>query len=84
VLHIAVSSPTKKGLAAMSMRKLADDFGAGAMSLYQLLPEQDALLDEDVRRRLRQDRSASSTDEDSEDGAAQAAISTRAALTRHL
>lgn len=44
VLHVAVKMADEKGLAAVSMRKLADRLGAGAMSLYHYFPNKDELI----------------------------------------
>jgi hypothetical protein len=72
----------EKGLAAVSMRKLADQLGAGAMSLYHYFPNKDALLDEMVDAIFARIE-APSTDEDWKTALRKRAISTRAALTRH-
>jgi AcrR family transcriptional regulator len=44
VLQVAVRLDDEKGLAAVSMRKLADELGAGAMSLYYYVPNKDELI----------------------------------------
>ena len=82
VLHVAVKTADAKGLAAVSMRKLADELGAGAMSLYHYFPNKDALLDEMVDAVFSRIE-APSTDEDWKTALRKRAISTRAALTRH-
>jgi AcrR family transcriptional regulator len=45
VLETAVAYADRHGLDALSMRKLADELGAGAMSLYHYVPNKDDLLD---------------------------------------
>ena len=44
VLEVAVKMADEEGLAAVSMRKLADRLGAGAMSLYHYVPNKDELI----------------------------------------
>lgn len=45
VLQAAVALADRDGIDAMTMRRLAVELGAGAMSLYYHLPNKDALLD---------------------------------------
>ncbi len=45
VLRTAVELAARDGIEAVSMRKLADELGAGAMSLYYYVPNKDELLD---------------------------------------
>jgi AcrR family transcriptional regulator len=45
VLHAAVALAERDGIESLSMRKLADDLGVGAMSLYHYVPNKDDLLD---------------------------------------
>ena len=45
VLRTAVDYADRHGLAALSMRKLADELGAGAMSLYHYVPNKTDLID---------------------------------------
>ena len=45
VLHAAVALAMREGMDAVSMRKLADELGVGAMSLYHYVPNKDDLLD---------------------------------------
>ena len=82
VLHVAVKVADENGLAAVSMRKLADQLGAGAMSLYHYFPNKDALLNEMVDAVFARIE-APSTDENWKTALRKRAISTRAALTRH-
>ena len=44
VLQAAVALADRDGLESLSMRKLADDLGAGAMSLYHHVPNKEQLL----------------------------------------
>ncbi len=45
MLETAVAFADRHGLEALSMRKLADELGAGAMSLYHYVPNKEQLLD---------------------------------------
>jgi AcrR family transcriptional regulator len=45
VLRTAVALAARDGIEALSMRKLADELGAGAMSLYYYVPNKEELLD---------------------------------------
>jgi AcrR family transcriptional regulator len=45
VLRTAVAFADRHGLEALSMRKLGEELGAGAMSLYYHVPNKDQLLD---------------------------------------
>src|SRR5436190_5442381 len=45
VLGTAVALAARDGIDALSMRKLADELGAGAMSLYHYVPNKEELLD---------------------------------------
>ena len=45
VLRAAIDLAVRDGLEALSMRRLADELGAGAMSLYHYVPNKDRLLD---------------------------------------
>ncbi len=45
VLETAVAFADRHGLEALSMRKLADELGAGAMSLYHYVPNKVDLID---------------------------------------
>jgi AcrR family transcriptional regulator len=48
VLEAAIALAVRDGIEALSMRKLADELGAGAMSLYHYVPNKERLLDEMV------------------------------------
>src|SRR3954451_9063992 len=45
VLRAAVELAVRDGIESLSMRKLADELGAGAMSLYYHVPNKEQLLD---------------------------------------
>lgn len=45
VLNVAVALADREGIEAVTMRRIANELGAGAMSLYYHLPNKDALLD---------------------------------------
>ena len=45
VLETAVALAVRDGLGSLTMRKLADELGAGAMSLYYYVPNKEELLD---------------------------------------
>ncbi len=45
VLQAAVALAARDGIESLSMRKLADELGAGAMSLYHYVPNKVQLLD---------------------------------------
>jgi AcrR family transcriptional regulator len=45
VLRAAIDLAVRDGLEALSMRRLADELGAGAMSLYHYVPNKERLLD---------------------------------------
>ena len=45
MLETAVALADRHGLEALSMRRLADELGAGAMSLYHYVPNKEQLID---------------------------------------
>ncbi|MBM2622908.1 TetR/AcrR family transcriptional regulator [Actinoplanes sp. LDG1-06] len=45
VVDAAIRIADAEGLAALTMRRIAQDIGAGAMSLYTYVPDKDRLLD---------------------------------------
>jgi AcrR family transcriptional regulator len=45
VLQAAVALAARDGIDSLTMRKLADELGAGAMSLYHYVPNKEELLD---------------------------------------
>ena len=44
VLHTAVALAARGGIESLTMRRLADELGAGAMSLYHYVPNKEELL----------------------------------------
>jgi AcrR family transcriptional regulator len=45
VLEAAIALAARDGIESLTMRKLADELGAGAMSLYHYVPNKEQLLD---------------------------------------
>jgi AcrR family transcriptional regulator len=45
IVETAVSLAQREGIESLTMRKLADELGAGAMSLYYYVPNKEVLLD---------------------------------------
>ena len=45
VLEAAIALAARDGIESLTMRKLADELGAGAMSLYYYVPNKDQLID---------------------------------------
>lgn len=48
VLHAAVALAARDGIESLTMRRLAEELGAGVMSLYHYVPSKERLLDEMV------------------------------------
>jgi AcrR family transcriptional regulator len=82
VLKAAVELADREGIEAVTMRRLADELGAGAMSLYHHVPNKDALLDGMVDR-VFAEIEPPSTDLEWKEALRRRAISTREALRRH-
>jgi AcrR family transcriptional regulator len=82
VLDAAIALARRDGIEALTMRKLADELGAGAMSLYHHVPNKDQLLDGMVDI-VFGEIEPPSTDLDWKTAMRRRAISTRAALKRH-
>jgi AcrR family transcriptional regulator len=82
VLTTAVALADRHGLESLSMRKLADELGAGAMSLYHHVPNKEQLLDGMVDI-VFGEIELPSTDVDWKTAMRRRAISTREALNRH-
>jgi AcrR family transcriptional regulator len=82
VLDAAVELADREGIEAVTMRRLADQLGAGAMSLYHHLPNKDALLDGMVDR-VFSEIELPTTVGDWKEAMRRRAGSTRAALRRH-
>src|SRR5215210_4228787 len=82
VLEAAVALAQRDGLESLSMRKLADELGAGAMSLYHHVANKEQLLDGMVDI-VFGEIELPTTDEDWRDAMRKRALSTREALRRH-
>ena len=82
VLQTAVAFADRHGLEALSMRKLAEELGAGAMSLYYYVPNKVSLLDGMVDI-VFGEIEPPSTDLDWKTAMRKRAVSTRDALRRH-
>ena len=72
----------REGLESLSMRKLADELGSGAMSLYHYVPNKEQLLDGIVDI-VFSEIEPPSTDVDWKTAMRKRAVSTREALRRH-
>jgi AcrR family transcriptional regulator len=82
VLQAAVALAAREGIESLTMRKLADELGAGAMSLYHYVPNKDELLDGMVDI-VFGEIELPTTDVDWRTAMRRRAISTREALNRH-
>ncbi len=82
VVETAVALADRDGLDALSMRKLADELGAGAMSLYHHVPGKEQLVDEMIDV-VFGEIEPPSTGGDWKEELRGRARSTRAALNRH-
>jgi AcrR family transcriptional regulator len=82
VLEAAVALAARDGIESLTMRKLADELDAGAMSLYHYVPNKVALLDEMVDV-VFGEIELPATDDDWRAAMRRRAISTREALNRH-
>jgi AcrR family transcriptional regulator len=82
VLQTAVAFADRHGLEALSMRKLADELGAGAMSLYHYVPNKTDLIDGMVDI-VFGEIEPPSADVDWRTAMRRRAVSTREALNRH-
>ncbi len=82
VLEAAVAFADRHGLEALSMRKLADELGAGAMSLYHYVPNKTDLIDGMVDL-VFGEIEPPSLELDWKAAMRRRALSTRAALNRH-
>jgi AcrR family transcriptional regulator len=82
VLEAAVALAARDGIESLTMRRLADELGAGAMSLYHYVPNKEELLDGMVDI-VFGEIELPSTDVDWRTAMRRRAISTRAALKRH-
>jgi AcrR family transcriptional regulator len=82
VLYAAVALAARDGIESLTMRKLADELGAGVMSLYHYVPNKDELLDGMVDI-VFGEIELPPTDVDWRSAMRRRAISTRDALNRH-
>ena len=82
VLHAAVALAARDGIESLTMRKLADELGVGAMSLYYYVPNKEQLIDGMVDI-VFGEIEPPSTDVDWKTAMRRRAISTREALNRH-
>jgi AcrR family transcriptional regulator len=82
VLSAAVALADRDGVESLTMRKLADELGAGAMSLYHHVPNKERLLDGMVDA-VFEEVELPSTDVDWKTAMRRRALSTRAVLARH-
>jgi AcrR family transcriptional regulator len=82
VLRTAVEYADRHGLEALSMRKLADELGAGAMSLYHYVPNKTDLIDGMVDL-VFAEIELPALDVDWRTAMRRRAVSTREALNRH-
>jgi AcrR family transcriptional regulator len=82
VLQAAVALADRDGFESCTMRKLADELGAGAMSLYHYVPSKEELLDGMVDI-VFSEIELPTTDIDWKTAMRRRAISTREVLNRH-
>jgi AcrR family transcriptional regulator len=82
VLEAAVALAARDGIESLTMRKLADELGAGVMSLYYYVPNKEELIDGMVDI-VFGEIELPSTDVDWKTALRRRAISTRHVLNRH-
>jgi AcrR family transcriptional regulator len=82
VLNAAVALAARDGIESLTMRHLADELGAGAMSLYHYVPNKEELLDGMVDI-VFSEIELPTTDVDWKTAMRRRAISTRQVLNRH-
>ncbi len=82
MLQAALALAARDGIESLTMRKLADELGVGAMSLYYHVPNKEQLLDGMVDI-VFSEIEPPSTDLDWKTAMRNRALSTRAALRRH-
>jgi AcrR family transcriptional regulator len=82
VLETAVALAQREGLESLTMRRLADELGAGAMTLYYYVPNKETLLDGMVDI-VFGEIELPTTDVDWRAAMRRRALSTREALNRH-
>ena len=82
VLRVAVALADRDGMESLTMRKLADELGVGAMSLYYYVPNKDELITAMVDI-VFSEIDLPPTDVDWKTAMRKRAVSTRDALNRH-
>ncbi len=82
MLQAAIALAAREGIESLTMRKLADELGAGAMSLYYYVPNKEQLLDGMVDI-VFSEIEPPSTGGDWKAAMRKRALSTREALARH-
>jgi AcrR family transcriptional regulator len=82
VLSAGVALAQREGIESLTMRRLADELGAGVMSLYHYVPNKEVLLDGMVDI-VFAEIELPGTDGDWKEAMRRRAHSTRAALNRH-
>ena len=82
ILREAVALADREGLEKLTMRRLGEELGAGAMSLYYYVPNKERLIDGMIDV-VFSEIEAPSTEIDWKDALRRRAHSTRAALNRH-
>ena len=82
VLRAAVELADREGLESLTMRRLADELGAGAMSLYHYVPNKEELIDGMIGI-VFEEIEPPGLDVDWKTALRRRASSTRAALRRH-
>ena len=82
VLHAAVELAARDGIESLTMRRLADELGAGAMSLYHYVPNKEELIDGMVDI-VFGEIELPTNDVDWKTAMRRRAIATREALNRH-
>jgi AcrR family transcriptional regulator len=82
ILREAVALADREGFESLTMRKLADELGAGAMSLYHYVPNKEQLLAGMIDI-VFGEIELPTTDVDWRSAMKRRALSTRAALNRH-
>ncbi len=82
ILRTAVALADRDGLESLTMRRLADELGAGAMSLYHYVPNKERLIDGMIDV-VFSEIEPPSTELDWKTALRRRALSTREALNRH-
>ena len=82
MLETAVALAQREGLESLTMRRLADDLGVGAMTLYHYVPNKEKLLDGMVEI-VFGEIELPTTDVEWKTAMRRRALSTREALNRH-